>query len=108
MSYASQESVAATLTEAERLRDGTNDRLARALGVGWRAPTDLNHPGREVYLLLPGEIVVKDWLATSFRTAPRTFWTWDGRFARKLESGRVVPGLVDPMAWCEIEEAATA
>lgn len=101
--YASQESIAETLTAVERMRDGTAERLDRALGNGWRQPDELNEPLKTVYLLLPGEIVVRGWLSTRFRSRPRSFWTWDGRFGQKTADGQLLPSLVSPLAWCEIE-----
>ncbi|MBL8844777.1 MAG: hypothetical protein JNN24_03305 [Hyphomicrobium zavarzinii] len=74
----------------------------------WRGPiSTLTDENRAVRLLLACGAVVEGWMSRRF-LGRATFWTWDPRFARITnflvgETPRILPGVVEPVAWTELE-----
>lgn len=119
--YASQESIAETLTAGEVvIRQGSamgktefvppllnaaeaaEERRQTAIKHGWRAGSEAPI-GVPLYLLLDDNHVIKGWASRRFLSR-LTFWSWD--FALELEHGQVVPGYVEPLAWCIADPAS--
>lgn len=74
----------------------------------WRGPmSTLTDENRTVRLLLACGAVVEGWMSRRF-LGRATFWTWDPRFARITnfivgETPRILPAVVEPVAWAETE-----
>lgn len=74
----------------------------------WRGPiSTLTDENRAVRLLLACGAVVEGWMSRRF-LGRATFWTWDPPFARITnflvgETPRILPGVVEPVAWTELE-----
>lgn len=93
-------SVMDTLTVAEMGID--TEKVARAVKSGWRDVARLERSHHLVYFRV-GLHVVKGWLSTQFRCRPRTYWTWDERFAVDTPEGGKMPGNIEPIGYCEIQ-----